>query len=1534
MVSASPLCSSVRAWVSTDHIPLCSINVDRVSYTEDSSCVKLQSPLCKECGVNSEHMQVDPTQMKVRDGGAVSTGGRTPNKVLESMVGNPPPLPPELATDVNQQSKPAPDYKPSHVSSKSSQLQHCLEASPSLHYEDTPLLCTVPVNTVLHEKAEVPKHSIDGSATQPRQQRPSGKRDNIPPNPSPSTANPEKMAPAQIQSVISLSPGFQCSTHFKPGQPVAFFPTANLSPPMCKITLPPALGQIAALREATANQFSKVCQLQSSNSGGTPQLRPHPYHFSIGRVIAPENKPSSTAAKHVACSKSSKAGKDHDSPIDSGASPTIAVPSKQPTGSPIPPLSLPPSSQGGCSPAVASFTESRGLLNHMEKHPSRHSLENVSVMHARLKSTGVTEENALTCSADLRDMPLDLSAKSKRQKSPAAPPKTSQIQLCCTEAGKNDTTSLKRVSCSQTSSLGPSAPYTIFPETLRNGALAKSSTNFLNHKGSDASASWANISSQASINLPGTYVGVASPVLASTLCSKDGKGSAFVEDLQSIAKQETISIIDQGEHLVCRGRKGPAVIKDAQKCPTSKQSSDIRLAGQPKDVFPLVLSGPAKSHHCMPSSGKAVIPQSPNGSKPAWRQLSLLPHQGASTLQRKKSHRAPQLQLCSGSEGIPFQDPISNASHAKEEKWDKSRSPLCNLESTVKQKPLEAPELPSDGCHNLANLDTKSSEAVAAHVRYQDTKSRQITCREFQPFKTSKKREGKLKKDLQGGDHTRVSCKQEKRIATELSEKTTVKQLKQEENSGSDDCSNTSRPHDKNKRRTELIHDSNDNNIEETSVTESLSPCVKLEGIAFSILKGQCTDVTELKEKTSGSKNMKDSPSKARASVHKCKKLSSSKNDKLSTETLRKTVECPKKSQKDSPVTKKKKQPVHGLALSQPEVEEGKRKHGGRCNIVSTEPLSHSQAADMSSEFTALRSTAAQGSQQGTPGRPRKEGECATPRLRRGRQSMEEALQGNRSPPPSLPPASPPPPPPPPPAPFRRPRGRPRSNPLPNQTQGATATAVHSGTTDLSAGKKRRRCRNRKYQNGEYIVEREQARTEMEDKCVTTRQAARAEADLRTTGVYPRHSATLPCPGTGPESGTRRALLTRSGSARRPECHATPESSDKPSGKRKFKSKHLYDTDEEKLKNKRSHLGKRSTPVANADSPPAKRQQSPGSVSSPKGLSSPLTNRKGGASRGCVPESSPIRPIPPEVRRLIVNKNAGETLLQRAARLGYQEVVLYCLEKDMREVNRRDNAGYTALHEACSRGWARIVRVLLDHGADVNCSAQDGTRPIHDAVVNDNLYVVWMLLNHGADPTLATYSGQTALKLAQSGSMKKFLMEYFADLDGRDERDPGLSWDFYSSNVFETEEKACWDFLLSLPNEEEAKDEGRKEREERTEGDCFLFEFSAEPLLPCYHIQVSLTQGFCNWFLLSDVLRRLKMSARIFRARYPHFEVVGISQTELCQQVSVSQVTPVPRELWLADGEGEGPVELVRCVPDLQGLLGSTVHILEEAHSR
>jgi ankyrin repeat protein len=38
---------------------------------------------------------------------------------------------------------------------------------------------------------------------------------------------------------------------------------------------------------------------------------------------------------------------------------------------------------------------------------------------------------------------------------------------------------------------------------------------------------------------------------------------------------------------------------------------------------------------------------------------------------------------------------------------------------------------------------------------------------------------------------------------------------------------------------------------------------------------------------------------------------------------------------------------------------------------------------------------------------------------------------------------------------------------------------------------------------------------------------------------------------------------------------------------------------------------------------------------------------------------------------------------------------MYCLESPEFDVNVRDNAGYTPLHEACNRGHLAVVQVLL-----------------------------------------------------------------------------------------------------------------------------------------------------------------------------------------------------------------------------------------------
>lgn len=56
--------------------------------------------------------------------------------------------------------------------------------------------------------------------------------------------------------------------------------------------------------------------------------------------------------------------------------------------------------------------------------------------------------------------------------------------------------------------------------------------------------------------------------------------------------------------------------------------------------------------------------------------------------------------------------------------------------------------------------------------------------------------------------------------------------------------------------------------------------------------------------------------------------------------------------------------------------------------------------------------------------------------------------------------------------------------------------------------------------------------------------------------------------------------------------------------------------------------------------------------------------------------------MPPEARRLIVNKNAGETLLQRAARLGYEVSVLGGAQNP-------ETTGYYSLRFEGDTGWGR-----------------------------------------------------------------------------------------------------------------------------------------------------------------------------------------------------------------------------------------------------
>ncbi|KAG7208131.1 hypothetical protein KM043_009702 [Ampulex compressa] len=167
------------------------------------------------------------------------------------------------------------------------------------------------------------------------------------------------------------------------------------------------------------------------------------------------------------------------------------------------------------------------------------------------------------------------------------------------------------------------------------------------------------------------------------------------------------------------------------------------------------------------------------------------------------------------------------------------------------------------------------------------------------------------------------------------------------------------------------------------------------------------------------------------------------------------------------------------------------------------------------------------------------------------------------------------------------------------------------------------------------------------------------------------------------------------------------------------------------------------------------------------------------------PSPECVADIQSEIRTWVIKKGVGETILHRAARLGYTDVTAYCLEKLNSAPSPKDNAGYTPLHEACSRGHLEIAKLLLAYGANASESANGGIRPLHEAAENGATELVRLLLSYGADPLLATYSGQTPLMLALDTEAYSILEQHLDDIQGR----TSTPWSFGGpASIFDPEE--------------------------------------------------------------------------------------------------------------------------------------------------
>jgi ankyrin repeat protein len=114
----------------------------------------------------------------------------------------------------------------------------------------------------------------------------------------------------------------------------------------------------------------------------------------------------------------------------------------------------------------------------------------------------------------------------------------------------------------------------------------------------------------------------------------------------------------------------------------------------------------------------------------------------------------------------------------------------------------------------------------------------------------------------------------------------------------------------------------------------------------------------------------------------------------------------------------------------------------------------------------------------------------------------------------------------------------------------------------------------------------------------------------------------------------------------------------------------------------------------------------------------------------------------------IQNKEYGFTALHSAATYGRYRIVKLLLEKGA-NLHIQTYRGETALHKAIQNEKYKVAKLLIEKGSDINAVDSYGKTPLHYAVQRGHYNMVKLLLEKGANIHIQNYWGETALQIAR-----------------------------------------------------------------------------------------------------------------------------------------------------------------------------------------